>query len=70
MPQPKGNKRRKKPERIFSGESSKRMWKQINDLREHSPRVRDVAYDLGCRCQGLEAIVRRLEEKLDALTSE
>lgn len=63
---PRSKEKHKEPERIFSGESSKRMWKQINELREHSPRVWDVAYDLGCRCQELEAIVRRLEEKLNA----
>ena len=51
---------------IFSGDDSRTLWKDINRVSKHNRKDEDIhsaLYHLGCKCQELEAIVRRLVEK-------
>lgn len=56
-------KRRKEEPRVFSGKSSKQLWKDINATHDATPVVWLAIYALGCKCQELEVIVRRLEKE-------
>lgn len=58
-------KSKKREPQIFSGKDSKELWKRINALHDHMPDVFWALYIMGCRCQELEAIVRRLEKLKD-----
>lgn len=57
--------------RIFSGLNSELMWKYINAHRITQNTRRDdtfeALYSLGCRCQELEAVVRRQGERIEHL---
>lgn len=46
---------------IFSGIKSKRLWKDINSIEDEC--IHKAIYHLGCKCQELEEIVRKLEEE-------
>jgi hypothetical protein len=55
-------------EEIFSGEYSEEMWKFINrHARDEDTRHSDTysaLYIMACRCQELEAVVRRVRAEL------
>lgn len=56
-----------KPKPIFSGDNSRKMWDEINSARTIAD-LRAALYSLGCRCQELEAEVRKLQEQPNAGT--
>ena len=43
---------------VFSGQSSRPLWKNINAVRDDA--VHEALYALGCACQELEAKVERV----------
>ena len=45
---------------IFSGENSRQMWKEINELRETLPQAWEALYTIGCKLQELEWEVDKL----------
>lgn len=56
-----------KPKPIFSGDNSRELWNEINSAKTIS-HLRAALYSLGCRCQELEAEVRKLQEQRNAGT--
>jgi len=53
-------------ERIFSGKPSKSMWEYINKLRDYSEPTHMAIYVLACRYQELEALVRKLQQRVES----
>lgn len=52
-------------DRIFSGDGSHAMWARINTVK---PEITSMAlYALGCKCQELEAVVRKSLARIEAL---
>lgn len=51
--------------RVFSGKQSKTLWKDIDRMKRG--RTRWALYSLGCKCQELEELVRRLERRIAQL---
>lgn len=51
--------------RIFSGDASRAMWRAINrsGVVTNDP-IAEALYLLGCKCQGLETVVRKLEKEV------
>ena len=49
--------------RIFSGDSSVRLWADINRVGDTGTAL----YSLGCKCQELESLVRKLEARVAEL---
>lgn len=52
---------------IFSGKESKKLWKAINRLgkrKKLNKAVEKTLYLLGCKCQELEAEMKRKRKKL------
>jgi polyhydroxyalkanoate synthesis regulator phasin len=54
--------------KIFSGKNSKGLWKDIN--RTKPRRTQEALYHLGCKCQELESIVEKLEQRIARLEAE
>lgn len=52
--------------RVFSGKNSTDLWKAINKTKGKK-KTHLALYSLGCRCQELEEIVRRLESRIARL---
>lgn len=50
---------------IFSGDTSRELWKDINSVKKR--RVHKALYALGCYCQKLEGVVASLEERIAEL---
>ena len=46
---------------IFSGEASRKMWNEINELRESLPQVWDALYSMACKMQELEGKVEAMK---------
>lgn len=53
---------KKKDRYIFSGDNSADFWKAINKA-DSKRKLREVLYWMGCKCQELEAEVRKLSDK-------
>ena len=49
---------------IFSGKSSKRLWKNINKAPQ---KACAALYNLACHCQRLARIVEQLDERIAEL---
>ena len=48
-------------DRIFSGDDSRLMWDEINSIKNE--KVQDALYSIACKCQELEAVVRKLRKE-------
>lgn len=52
------------PKRIFSGDESREFWNAINSLKGKN---QEVLYWFGCKCQELEALVCKLQDRIAEL---
>jgi len=56
---------------IFSGDASLMMWDEINATYDNNDDdnndVHYALYNIGCKCQVLESLVRELEKKIKDL---
>jgi hypothetical protein len=60
-----------KKEKIFSGDNSRTLWEYINRVADGTiDDACEALYLMGCKCQELEAVVDRLEERIDLLNEE
>ena len=50
---------------IFSGENSRRMWDEINELRIGFPSVWETLYTMGCKLQELEHKVDESSNRIE-----
>ena len=52
---------------IFSGPASVAMWDAIGEEERGAGLTAGALYQLGCKCQELEALVRRLAARVEDL---
>lgn len=59
-----------KQDAILSGDGSKKLWQNINRVRDFNETAHTAIYHLACRCQELEAVIRNLQQRVDRLEQE
>jgi hypothetical protein len=59
-----------KEDRILSGPGSKKLWRDINKVRNFDETTHTAIFHLACRCQELETVIRNLQERLGQLEQE
>jgi len=57
-------------DKILSGTGSKKLWRDINKVRERDEVIHGAIFHLACRCQELETIIRNLQQRVRRLEGE